>query len=665
MTQRSTLLLKNCAWARVQARTGSGWQVSDATVLITDSHFAAIYSTFIYAKLAQISLKRCTFRDIRNIVTSMKSLNAYGGVLGCVDCRSVLLEEVFVQNASAMVGGALSVISQSVAGQLHISNSTFELCASSTSGGVLFLQSVSFQIDSCRFLYNKAESAGGALDLSVDQLEEKLIRNSVFRENTALEGGAIKWRNAPLVLVNVQFHYNKADYGADLASYPASLFSVAQLAVGGEVSSQSSKVPLAFEILDHYGKRVTTATNYVLTLPVPPSQVTFRGNKVSLSNKGLFQFASLMVLAPPASRQVLSVEMMWNTVNITGEVTISFRNCTSGEIYHPQWCEYCNPGNVSFFTDDQFCTRCPANAICEGGNNMTVLADHWRTSLNSSAVLVCPLKGKCLEGPTGVCAEGFAGKLCTECAQGYYRVSFVECEKCGDKVETGLLIAAIPMCILVFMGVVVCLAQKSNDVFRLYVLKAMINHAQLLSAVIPFKASYPSPIKYTLEALAFFSSFRMHDLQLACFDYSAVENIKAVLGSLTLPLLLPFTLLIASLHRAKYWQTVCILLSSCLLFTPAIATQALAFLLACEEVDSEQWLFTDMSEKCWVGTHMTLVYYLPVLSVFLNLILPLLLVTITRLLRPHTFTEYFPMWCAGQRLVLWDLLLCACKCASF
>lgn len=62
---------------------------------------------------------------------------------------------------------------------------------------------------------------------------------------------------------------------------------------------------------------------------------------------------------------------------------------------------------------------------------------------------------------------------------------------------------------------------------------------------------------------------------------------------------------------------------------------------------------------------MTLVYNLTALSVFFNLILPLLLVTLTRLLSPDTFAQYFPMWCAGQHWVLWDLLLCACKCASF
>ena len=665
VAQFSSLTMRDCVWKNLHARTGSGWQLSDATVLISDSRFTAIRSTFMQASLSRVSVKRTVFRDVFNIITSSKSRNSYGGVLGCLDCYSVLLEGVFVFNSSAIKGGALSIVSQSVEGLLTIRNSTFELCSSVTLGGALFLQSTSMDIDSCVFQYNRAESAGGALDLSVDPSNAKLIQRSVFRENTAFEGGAIKWRNAPLTLVHIAFHDNKAEYGPDLASYPASLISVARFAAEGEVSAENAKVPLAFEILDHYGKIVTTATNYVLTLQAPPDKVTFGGNKVALSNKGLFNFTSITVLAPPASNQTLSVQMVWNTISFTGKTTVPFRNCTSGEIYHSDYCEYCNPGNVSFFPDDLSCTHCPDNAVCYGGNNMTVLAGYWRSSVNSSKILACPLLGKCLGGVVGACAEGFTGKLCTECAQGYYRASFVECEKCGNAVETGLMVAAILLCIVVFMGAVAYLSQGHLDVFRLFVLKSLINHAQLLSTIIPFKVSYPYLIKYTLQTVAFFSSLRIYDLQLTCYDFSSAEYIKTVLGTLVLPILFPFSLLIACLNLKKYWQTVCVLMSSCLLFTPAIATQSLAYLLACEEVNSEEWLFTDMSEKCWVDAHLTLVYSIIVISIGFNLLLPLLLVLLTRLLRPDTFEKYFPMWCAGQRLALWDLGLCACKCASF
>jgi hypothetical protein len=215
------------------------------------------------------------------------------------------------------------------------------------------------------------------------------------------------------------------------------------------------------------------------------------------------------------------------------------------------------------------------------------------------------------------------------------------------------------------MGAVAYLSQGDLDVFRLFVLKSIINHAQLLSTMIPFKVSYPYLIKCTLQTVAFFSSLRIYDLQLTCYDYSSAEYVKTVLGSLILPLLLPFSLLIASLNSKEYWRTVCVLMSSCLLFTPAIATQSLAYLLACEELNSEEWLFTDMSEKCWVDVHLTLVYSIIVVSIGFNMLLPLLLILLTRLLRPDTFEKYFPMWCAGQLLALWDLGLSACKCAGF
>lgn len=53
---------------------------------------------------------KCLLRNINNTVASTKSQNAYGGVVGCVDCPSVRLEDV---KANAEVGGVISMISQS------------------------------------------------------------------------------------------------------------------------------------------------------------------------------------------------------------------------------------------------------------------------------------------------------------------------------------------------------------------------------------------------------------------------------------------------------------------------------------------------------------------------------------------------------------------------
>ena len=170
--------------------------------------------------------------------------------------------------------------------RLVVENSLFVGCRA-TQGGALYIQNVSFSIDSCMFAANAVEQAGGGIYAAIKPWHTGLIRNSVFKGNSANEGGGLKWSNAQIFLTNVSYRANSAVYGADVASYGVALSSHLTELTGQE--SSGYPLTLTFELLDHYGHRVTVAPFKYLTLQTT-SNVTISGNRDAVLNQGLFVF---------------------------------------------------------------------------------------------------------------------------------------------------------------------------------------------------------------------------------------------------------------------------------------------------------------------------------------------------------------------------------------
>ena len=143
---------------------------------------------------------------------------------------------------------------------------------------------------------------------------------------------------------------------------------------------------------------------------------------------------------------------------------------------------------------------------------MTMAPGYWRSASNPTQVLACVFKDKCLGGTESTCAQGYTGKFCTECAEDYYRVRLMECEQCGSAVAMWLELAAIALWLLAFMWAVLHFSLPHPDYYRLFVLKALVHHAQLLSILTSFKVTYPSSVHSLLKAFSYISSFRTTDL---------------------------------------------------------------------------------------------------------------------------------------------------------
>ena len=141
--------------------------------------------------------------------------------------------------------------------------------------------------------------------------------------------------------------------------------------------------------------------------------------------------------------------------NSTFEVTLQFRNCSLGEKFDEilQNCVECSAGFFSFadnFSTPSTCSRCVNTPFfCYGGHNLTPKAGFWRYDDKSPNFLKCPNKRACLGDltgiydemtasfdnkiPTGECAHGYKGVLCSECAEGFGRSDDYRCGSCQQR----------------------------------------------------------------------------------------------------------------------------------------------------------------------------------------------------------------------------------------
>lgn len=660
ISENSDLLISKSEFAGLTASENQGWRLSESRLSIRASNFANFNMGLFQGLNSNVSLADSRFQSGRNPAESLRSHWAYGGVLGCVDCPSVFIENLRVSDVSAKRGGAFSIRGQNTKNPLYLqlANSVIVNCKASH-GGAIYLVHSHFLISNSYFSENSASSSGGGLEASLNPSHTGLIQNTVFLHNSAAEGGAVKWSYEKVSLANVTFQGNSAFYGPDIASYGVTLSSRLTSLTGNEASGQP--INLVFELLDHYGERVNTTLFEFFVLSTT-AQVKYRGNQAAALDSGVFFFHDLTVYAAPGSVHTLTGTLNYSQAGVslalTGSVVVSFRNCTSGEISSEDRCEPCYPGNFSFFPSDSQCSFCPLFAFCPGGNQLNVNPGYWRNGPTSTKLQKCPLPDKCLGGVKSTCLSGYTGPLCSLCDSGMARIRALECKNCLNAALTVLQVLAVVCEIGLFIWAVLRFAVYFPNEQKLFLLKVIINHAQFLSGAGFFRMTYSVHLTRYLQATSYLASLLLLDLPSACFGDKTPEFTKAILASLLLPCLLLLFLAARRLHRVK----AAVLVSSSLQFTPFLTLEVVFPLLFCEEEEySGSYLVVDRSVRCWQDSHLLLVYAVVLPSLLLNLCAPLALALTWGIARPSSFSQYFPLWTCGYQWPLWETWLYVCK----
>jgi len=650
--ENSNLNISDSIWEGLASATVQGFVLSSGYLDVRNASFMNFRMSLFQVSDASVQIENSRFRNGENPEKSLKSKYSYGGVLGCVKCLGVLIDNIKVWNVTSAFGGAIAIRSSDKY-PVFMQKSTYIDCQANH-GGALFLQNTSFEIDHCTFIRNKAES-GGALETNIRAFDRNQVAYSSFIQNSAIEGGAVKWRNAEIYLVNVSFQENTAVYGPDLASYGITLSS--RLTNLSKTEVAGVPFTIVFELLDHYGALVSTNSDKSLQL-LNTSLVYYLGTKVRFIHQGIFRFSSLTVYTEPGTVQTITVLLATqegdNHLAIQSSLHIAFRNCTAGEVRHTDRCELCSAGYFSFAPSDHECRFCPSHVFCAGGRSFSVDPQYWRNASNSVDVQLCPLVSKCLGGPNSTCEDGFAGILCSQCAAGYYRFRSIECRECVHWVFFCLQVVAVLIFGLLFAYCVLRYSLYSYHEYKLFLMKTLISHTQYLSALSFLRISLPAPITYVLHAASYVSSALIIDLPLACANASSPVFIRAIIGSLSLPV---SGLLMLSLFglRLQGGRNMLVLITAQMIFTPVIAVYTALPLLSCYQVSSTELLYPDMSEECWSPAHTTSVYALAVPSMLLNLLIPIFAVCVT--MRKRQLTKYLEMWKSGYNFTYWECFL--------
>ena len=171
-------------------------------------------------------------------------------------------------------------------------------------------------------------------------------------------------------------------------------------------------------------------------------------------------------------------------------------------------CEPCPPAFYLYekLTEPGSCKECPLQAFCYGRNITAPKPTYWRSSPTEERFTDCERPESCLggdrENPTGVCAKGYEGILCSKCASGYGHSGKSECAECGGAAMNITIFAILAVLAIFLLGLLVKMTLSGSDLKRpLYqvFLKIFLNHFQILAAVSTIDFRWPNIIQLVLD----------------------------------------------------------------------------------------------------------------------------------------------------------------------
>ena len=115
--------------------------------------------------------------------------------------------------------------------------------------------------------------------------------------------------------------------------------------------------------------------------------------------------------------------------------------CERGKYAHQTSMSECSRCDYGTFTDQlgsTYCERCPDGATCADAMSVVINPGYWQPPhTNTYSVYSCPIADACIGGSSfgeGLCAPGFVGPLCAECASNYYQTwtTVKACKEVGE-----------------------------------------------------------------------------------------------------------------------------------------------------------------------------------------------------------------------------------------
>ncbi|OMJ68621.1 hypothetical protein SteCoe_33871 [Stentor coeruleus] len=452
----------------------------------------------------------------------LEGSSLYGNMLSGIYLESV--ENIIISNSQlSNFIGAVSIISSTTlqSSTCKIQNSKFSNCISEYQGGALNIDGASISISNTSFINNSAIYGGGIYYKCAYLNCYFNITSCSFINNKAdLEGGAIKWENKkPIIDQNTTFFNNNAQYGGDLASFPAKLrksdsnnFTENRFSCTPGMECQQE---ITIELLDSAGNIMTLDNSSTAVMSISTNSNNSQSYSVSKDVKttainGIFIFDSFIIRGEPKTHAIIAISTTsidptlgieaGDTVEYSDSIffTVNLTACNNGQQIMETGCSNCLSGTYVMKPQSN-CKPCPDGADCPGGWKIYVLPGYWKPSDNSTTIYKCPLSAACLGSVNetdfvGSCAKGYNGKKCYSCIAGYTRSGDNSCSKCPSQASNAVILLFI-LLFIIFIGVVfvrstIKSAYSPKALHSIYI-KIFTNYIQLVFLTTQFELEWP------------------------------------------------------------------------------------------------------------------------------------------------------------------------------
>lgn len=467
--------------------------------------------------------------DLAGLSFASVSQMAVGGGVAVQQRSHLRCMACSVENNTASVGGGLWVFQAKV--QL---NDTRVVANTAQHGGGLSVNSSRIVMWGCNVSNNVADYGGG-LGWACSKFggcEGSLISNSELSGNSAVGGGLFWDQLGDSFVSNLHSLFpplyeamngnpeilgaipNTADFGPIAASEATSLHATSSGYIWSMRSIREAGM-LQVSLKDVYNQTLidrTRRTSGTKDSPVRDFVLNAWGiSGETLVNAygqydvvtGIATFETMIISATVGTKARLVFSIFDQAEEDTDKryrlptyFNLSLAACPSGSIpsVDKQSCTLCTAGKYAVKLGDTECRECPTGAVCYGGSNIVAKKDYWNDRA-STVFDWCPFSLACLGGELNnntidvnahyvsemmregthvrgaQCAQGYTGRVCAICADGYL-LSAAGCDYCGgDGQSPGIRASAYGIVLLAFVGSAVLilvswLARKLYYVFK-------------------------------------------------------------------------------------------------------------------------------------------------------------------------------------------------------
>ncbi|CAI2363934.1 unnamed protein product [Moneuplotes crassus] len=648
--------------SNVTYSNSSGKFIEEAnTVCSMDGvHFSDIETQkeliFMYSTL-DCSIKNMSLSNISGNYTSFfKMIKSKVGLLANIEIRDmpgegfritkstiILINQIKLRNITK----GFQVINSEI-GEIRSSEFSNLGGENILSGGAVHLRNSKIIGDNLTFTSNTASRGGAVYVECLTALREECevsFSKSNFTQNSAKEGGAIYYDSFRPLFLNVYFN-NSAEYGPNIGSYPIKISQVNSSIQNIEFDFVGSgiKYPseIKLQIVDHDGQNIATDSTSQIKISPITSNTFLTGIDYAQVKNGVGTFDNLVFQAAPGksgieykafSKSIDSslVTRVYGSID-QNLITVNFRWCQPGEMYSSnETCVECPQGTYSLEWNSTQCIDCMKNAVCPGGSKILVNPDYWRSSLNSTDLVKCPLRGICLGGFQETnknpveCSEGYSGYLCTSCTNhggnDFMRVGLYECEKCPNKMYNSIRIALLMILVIIFIVILIIInIRKKNESQKSIILRILTNYLQLMGIAVSYGLDYPNALYDSFSFMERASSTSESFISFDCFFNDAqMESFTSStpIFKLFLSTLLPLFFIIMSaliwgllgLTGHKWFEDtkrnisitiICILF----LLHPTLTKQSLSLFQCTDVGNGESRMTIDMNIQCYSAEHL-------------------------------------------------------------